>query len=730
MIFNFIIVLGLRDTTATFDDVIKSVFQQAKESIGKKLYRQMKRKARLDERDRAPNDITLFFDDDQKVPKTIKYDDLLTIKDNLHGLGYKGMINAGDYLFSAKPAQATSGKNANEASGSVMATMSGGRRLKITGAAFDYAAFDEDDDVAVYSKDDMSQYDFETGALQRSQEKTKTKRPFMNMNSSNDRVELEGFSKTSKNYSLFEKIKQKYKLEDLPKGWRPKTRQTNESKRSRWDIDKEGKKLLIPEDVSSTKGPQSLNTPKQETLNANLRAVILGEEVVHKQGVKSSGEANSRKLEFEQQSQPTPTPQQAATFQRPLMPSQPRSGILASKFTSSSTVSEQVTIIAGLTSFNELASNSAYHEQRRLPEVDEDKAAEKPKRTIYEWHPHKLVCKRFSLQNPYPQYQDIVGIVSIDGSKARNATAIIENVKAAGGDANKTKARQQQFGSLFANIEGLDKFTPAVTPVENASAQAPGSSQLLEFEVSLKAAPEAKTSVVRSILTERNIEDNEKEEEEPVERPPIDLFKSIFASDEEDEDEEAENSPPPPRQLSPQPNTAPAKDDLPETEEKRPKTLFKSAGIFSGLDFEQLHQFNPQVGTTTKPKPPTSDHNDASKDKEKSIDDDDDDEVYGPALPPASSLQPSMSSPAARHDRKRSRSPSPTPSRHHHHKSSHKKSKKKSKHAKKEKKKKKTKTKKKKASDRHRHSSDSSDSSTDTDHGLLRGGGHAKRDRR
>src|SRR5699024_6791295 len=104
----------------------------------------------------------------------------------------------------------------------VTATLAGGRRLKISGEAFGYGALEEDDDMAVYSKDDLSQYDFEIGSLSRVPKQPTPKAKKL-LSSGGDVIELEGFMRTACRVSHFIELKRRYRAPEIPRGWKPKS---------------------------------------------------------------------------------------------------------------------------------------------------------------------------------------------------------------------------------------------------------------------------------------------------------------------------------------------------------------------------------------------------------------------------------------------------------------------------------------------------------------------------
>lgn len=534
------------------------MFQPAKESIGKRLFRKMKRNAKID---RNENRFENFQDQIEK--ETLSFEP----KVNLHGLGYNEMLDAQQFLYSE-----TKTKPKDDY---VAATLSGGRRLKISGEAFGYGALEDEDPLSIYNTDDMSQYDFEIGSLPRKVSEPKRKFP-----STTGAIELEGFAKTKSKASIFISIKTKFRPPELPKGWRPKRIVRKVDKKSRWDN-------------GESRTPE---VKKQPTLNANLRAVILGEEVVHKIGVAKSRPQEPTQLSFEKEvNKPKPTTTVIEVKSSPL------TGFFASKFTRSSTSksSEDESISAGLTTFAELSAIADTNVKPAKDKEDSELEAKNPIRTVFEWHPHKLVCRRFAAQNPYPLFTDIVGIIAMD-DKQRNATSRINKQQP-------LDTKKSLFTSLFQDLDQMNRFTPSVSK----------ETQLNQTISPKTISPPAKVEVIDV--------DQESDEESKPERPPMDLFKSIFASDDEEEEEEEEAK------------VVEKTLDVSKTEESN-NSLLKSEGIFSGIDFDDLNQnFNPCFVKKNET---------VSNDTEvEEIIEDDDDDCYGPALPPGPLSQVSKTKP-------------------------------------------------------------------------------------
>lgn len=658
--------------------------------------------------ERKTRDLFLMEDRECRIKENNTFQN--ETKGDLHGLGYDGMLNPSNFLYGdstktlAKP-------------DAVSATLSSGQKLKISGEAFGYGALEDDDDGmmgSVYSKDDMSQYDFAIGGVA-AREKLKEKRAGSFGKLTGNSLELEGFEKANKSTCLFNALRKNYQPQELPCNWRPKRRGKipGSAKSSRWDKSSETNKL------QEFKEPVPRESKQQPTLNANLRAVILGEEVVCKSGVvKSKKDEPPEKLKetapielaFEKVLHP-PAETKQPSIQNAL------SGFFASRFTHGSASLDDPAISAGLCTFKDLKSMPGLDSgQSRLSfQQPTEQTENKPTRITYEWHPHKLLCKRFGLQNPFPLLTDVVGIVSIDrgGQKTRNMTSAIQKVKSSNS--------RTMFAGLFGNLSDLSSFSPSVsgTVIKSNVSRLPAIETL---QTNLSTLPTAANATMSQKQTQ--VEFEELEEENTVERPPIDLFKSIFASDEEDTEEEDEEKKNDTLRsgAAEKSNTTmnmPLTDvrqvnrDSDNWQDNSQTANSNSVGIFAGVDFSDLNQnFNPCL------KAKSSEKAEEKLTNEIEIDDD----CYGPALPPSlnsSSTTPSSdlknNIPSNQHHKSSTLTVRVKDSEHERKRRHKDKKKRKEKHKKKKSKKKSSDVSKKSCSDRKRkHASSTDDSSIES----------------
>ncbi|XP_029353949.1 G patch domain-containing protein 1-like [Echeneis naucrates] len=188
-------------------------------------------------------------------------------------------------------------------------------------------------------------------------------------------------------------------------------------------------------------------------------------------------------------------------------------------------------------------------------DVDDKKAAVKMKmfgkltRETLEWHPEKLLCKRFNVPDPYPG-SALVGLLKVKRDKFSvfNFLTVTETkappkspepVKKSRWDVSDQKEEKKKDEALSELLSAARHQTE--TRPDQMSAPAP-------------PAPSSRDQT----QTERNQRGQEEEEEEEESRPPMDLFKAIFASssssegdsEEEEEDTKEEEVKPEPQEVN------------------------------------------------------------------------------------------------------------------------------------------------------------------------------------
>ncbi len=583
----FVLCLGLRDSNASLIDVLKSVIKPSVESIGVKLFKQMKRNVRND----SNYSDSKLYGCEKPSNKSLNSElpfCLYIPKSDFHGIGYKG-INSEDNLFESK------------SSSGVSAVLSSGRKLNISGEAFGYGVLEEDneEDAVVYHKDDMSQYDFAIGTVKERIDKKTDRHKAIELGKTDM---IEGFVKCLTKTNLMEIISKKYPIPVLPPNWRPSSysRVTKLKKlSSRWD-------QTCSQNDSKNSNTDNNNTTvpsKPPVLNANIRAVLLGQEIIHRQGVKPI-----EKVEPIDSSMISPKVSSIENKVKEIMVERenksiaqtPLTGFWANKFTRSSDGVEDKTLTGGLTEFSSKQSDN----REKLEEPQNDTVIE---RTIYEWHPHNLLCRRFNIPNPYPQYPDVVGIVTVGKTDVRNRTSQMTAKK------NKPNIFECLFQEQKVSIE-------------------PKSNEVVQ-ELSVNSQKDINKTETRI----DSINDIEDEENVETTRPPMDLFKAIFASDEEESDDEISN-----KEENIVMNSESEKLVENNTTNTSQMSGAKATGIFANIDFDQLNRnFTPILKSNDTQKVETNDSeevktiNEINENTDKTNQNDDD--FYGPALPPLSS---------------------------------------------------------------------------------------------
>eukprot|EP00056_Hartaetosiga_gracilis_P006873 m.101490 g.101490 ORF g.101490 m.101490 type:complete len:613 (+) comp12576_c6_seq1:38-1876(+) len=233
---------------------------------------------------------------------------------------------------------------------------------------------------------------------------------------------------------------------------------------------------------------------KGARMDVHKRAALLGERVpsMVQEAKARASEAVQRAKEEEQQRKDEEQRKRAEVLSK----------VMAQRFT----------VGTGLTS-----QSLTEEEKQELKEQVDDgmKAARmdmfgRMTRRTYEWHPDRLVCKRFGVPDPFPR-SGLVGVVVNEDLNGRSTgpTAMSKTTAVAA-----SKLRGQ---SRWAQITGEEVKQPQ--PQQRQQQQEEEQERM-----------------------DNSDEDDEIEVEPLPERPSMDLFKAIFSSDEDDEDEEEEQS--------------------------------------------------------------------------------------------------------------------------------------------------------------------------------------------
>ncbi|XP_076855313.1 G patch domain-containing protein 1 [Brachyhypopomus gauderio] len=341
-------------------------------------------------------------------------------------------------------------------------------------------------------------------------------------------------------------------------------------------------------------------------------------------------------------------------------------------------------------------------------DVDDKQAAVKMKmfgkltRDTFEWHPDKLLCRRFNVPDPYPG-SSIVGMPKVKRDKFSvfNFLSVTEDSgssqpasgSAAGPapspspTATGKRSRWDVAGQDAQPKDPLSKFISEARSEVSAAKQE-------QTAADTTATTQSKTTDPVAEKTAKQTEDDDDDgvDEEEV-RPPMDLFKAIFASS---SDEKSSSS---------------SEEDSGEEEEQEVEPQINEPIAAS------VNMFAPPVSTEAPPPSSTMTESKALSEKEEQKDasavpsvqsGDPDNEEFGPRLPPPGLVFPSSSLPTQEEKSKKHKHKAKKEHKHRKERKHKKKSKKKHKGKQQQKKK------KKKAEDSDT-SSDNSDSESDDD---------------
>ncbi|XP_015248319.1 PREDICTED: G patch domain-containing protein 1 [Cyprinodon variegatus] len=251
-------------------------------------------------------------------------------------------------------------------------------------------------------------------------------------------------------------------------------------------------------------------------------------------------------------------------------------------------------------------------------------------RETLEWHPDRLLCKRFNVPDPYPG-SSLVGLPKVKRDKFSvfNFLTVPESRQAAAPPKPLEQEKKSRWDVSEKNKEkkNQDPLSERISDAQNQAEpkseqnSPPGSNSIQTAAGSSEGGSADQPSSEQRTKDE---DQEEEEEEEEEKRPPMDLFKAIFAnsSDEkssssegESDEEEEEND---------------AKEERSETE---PVKLFVISSSSSAA---------PPASSSSSAVPPASSssavtsrlHTEAAASRQTSAKDEE--EEFGPKLPPPS----------------------------------------------------------------------------------------------
>jgi len=556
--------------------------------------------------------------DEEVDPMMEKYQDFLFApdeiplnianpKDNFFGIGYSGLDRPGMGGGGGGPGYSvkTSLNNTNSSK----------KKFSISGEAFGVGADEEDDDLEVYNRGDMAQYDFSLdvrGEDRRERREEKGSRWGEDKKGQKRSIDqVDGFSPaTSKSM-----IKKHYPSPQLPPNWRPATtpgqRQKpsrfspaeaqqeqdkeagGQGRKSRWDqkghssgsnpsIDERRSKLFPDECNSSNNNVKEEENDVPEELPDFLLQYQPEED---KQGAQSGqvpfkpfARNQAKQLRYDQylvcvannrrEALPILQPKtmtewekerERVEFERASMLFKPMKGVIGSRFVSAGESEDADKGEKGLHGVVDDEEGQA----RRAADM---KMFGQLTRTVEEWHPAKLVCVRFNVAHPYGDYS-VVGT----REKAKRDTGV-SNV----------------FAMVGVEEEGGSNSSQKGVKDETQVKDEPG-----EPIVSVK------------------------DSEPVVVKPPADLFRAIFldSDSESDSDTEQETQDTNNCTTTSKPGnhlSTPVVPSVPKPWEKQEGNVLRSKeparGIFANIDLDSLNRKHPDKEVIEKVSKDTRDN--------------------------------------------------------------------------------------------------------------------------
>ncbi|XP_047219311.1 G patch domain-containing protein 1 [Girardinichthys multiradiatus] len=268
-------------------------------------------------------------------------------------------------------------------------------------------------------------------------------------------------------------------------------------------------------------------------------------------------------------------------------------------------------------------------------DVDDKQAAVKMKmfgkltRETFEWHPDRLLCKRFNVPDPYPG-SGLVGLPKVKRDKFSvfNFLTVPESREMAAPPKPLEPGKRSRWDVSEQNKEkkNEDPLSELLSDARNQTeSKAPGlSSSTCNSDLTSGNKSEAEVDKKAK---------NEEEEEEEEERPPMDLFKAIFAgsSDEksssssegESDGEEGEKDA---KEDEGKMDTEPIKLFAISSSSVVTSSLHTEAAVSSQMSTQDEKEFGPKLpppsaavdrGGATSTYPPQEDERTSRKSKEK-----------------------------------------------------------------------------------------------------------------
>ncbi|XP_073515863.1 G patch domain-containing protein 1 [Phyllobates terribilis] len=634
-------------------------------------------------------------EDDDYVPENITFapKDVtpvdFTVKDNVHGLGYRG-LNPREALFGSLNTHINVFSDASEKTSSLLGDVrqSKGRKVGISGQAFGVGAMEDDDDD-IYSVDSLAKYDTVLREEETGDGLFGWTAPKEYKNKKGPSKELQYIGKMLEGFCLAAQAppsKKVYPAPDLPRDYRPvhyfrpvlaensqnsavlqamigssskpSVATVKEQATSRHQLNSSQRRELLGEaplqgstsvlDLLSEKDRGRIQDARQNLEEQRAKAQKLAQEALKKRFQASAAEEKDSKLQqslLDRQLIPehagefrpferNPEKQkryenyirslhkgqkdalescldanmtewersrEREEFMRSAMLYKPTNSHLSSRFTRGKHEDDSDTVEVPRDEEGDINDKASAVKMKMFGKLTRDK---------YEWHPDRLLCKRFNIPDPYPG-SAIIGLPKIKRDKFSvfNFLTIPEtqppanSVTSAGPEkpqlTSESKSRKSSRWDMSAAEEKKkDSIGDFLCLVRSKSE---------ETNTKPKDSPSTAAAVVPAQGPSDHTEQDPEEEEEK--RPPIDLFKAIFADSSDDKssssDEESDED------SSPTPNT---EADTSKSEAAAPSSVQEPESTISTPPFVSAAKEDTEIMDT---------------------------EEFGPKLPPA----PSSSSP-------------------------------------------------------------------------------------
>uniref|UniRef100_A0A8C2AL22 G patch domain containing 1 n=1 Tax=Cyprinus carpio TaxID=7962 RepID=A0A8C2AL22_CYPCA len=514
----------------------------------------------------APENVTFAPKDVVPVDFTPKVDS--------HGLGYRGLNPLQALGGGSESAHINLFTLQSDRTSSLFGDRNTGqkRRGGIAGQAFGVGAM-ENEDADIYHKDSMSNYDTVLGGeepgdglygwtapQQYTRKKNDSKRDVVYLG----RI-LDGFTLASQ----VTEIKTVYPPPDLPRDYRP-------VHYFRPVVDLSTVSPIVAQALQASRGHLSQDAPQQgrHSLDSSQRRDMLGEtplqgpsSVFELLGSKDRERLNEiRSVAKEQNKSPdsltSPAKTQASSETKTFKPfqknpqKQARYDLYINKLKKGDKEALESSLDSSMTEWergrerdefvraavlykpsnsslssrftrskNEDDTDSVEVTRDQENDVDDKQAAVKMKmfgkltRDTFEWHPEKLLCKRFNVPDPYPG-SSTVGMPKIKRDKYSvfNFLTITDS------------SHVSREGPSASKPPGSSTTLPHLTPEVNKKSRWDKTGKVSEPKDPLSAFLSETLAQSDGKQTEPKTDEEEKEEDEEEVRPPMDLFKAIFAS--------------------------------------------------------------------------------------------------------------------------------------------------------------------------------------------------------